>query len=94
MHPAKPGVFYQNGGTFPKKERILSDSLLFGAAAAPRYDPLRSNTARGNNRASSPDRNLDFAGVGCDRAAAAARRIRHLNLSGIGFRVEDLFCQQ
>ena len=21
MHPAKPGVFYQKGGTFPKKHR-------------------------------------------------------------------------
>ena len=21
MHPAKPGVFYQNGGTFPNKNR-------------------------------------------------------------------------
>ena len=27
MHPAKPGVFYQKGGTFPKTRPLLGDGF-------------------------------------------------------------------
>ena len=33
MHPAKPGVFYQNGGTFPNKDNpnyIIQVGSVFG----------------------------------------------------------------
>ena len=99
IEPASLGFDLDTGSDLdssgaPKRRESEQDSLLFGGPPPAGNDPFSSNTARGNNRASSPDRNLDFAGVGRDRAAAAARHIRHLNLSGIGFRVEDLFCQQ
>ena len=28
MHPAKPGVFYQNGGTFPNKDAIIDTKRI------------------------------------------------------------------
>ena len=52
MHPAKPGVFYQNGGTFPARRELRKFATTFYAlhkkssltcSAAPRFKPVTAS---------------------------------------------------
>ena len=73
MHPAKPGVFYQNGGTFPEKGKSEQDFPFSGAAPSARFDPLRSN-AKGDSHPLSRSPHADLkAGSDLDCLGAPRR---------------------
>lgn len=104
MHPAKPGVFYQKGGTFPNKDAIIDTKRINDCVLCFWRFQQRAAVVHGLQRLSSPPSRLKghFFGQRADdngarviviiRAGGQRHDPRHV--IGRGHGLEQGFCQR